>query len=450
MAPKTDSLFCWIEEREREHLEHFNSSWGRVLDAGTGRHSLSWLLRGGASSFIKGVVAVTGEKPLANELSAEFDPIKTPHANHYLVGAIEGFAPYYQDQICGRLEKMLAPGGRIYLVGLQPLSESQAPMGSSDADVEASKLVQEVARTRDACLLLAGRRCYREYPIDWSHRQLEKVGLEVANSVRLTNVYGHSAITRQLEVGRRHVPLFKDSVLADNMQQALDRVDERLEREFGSGTLPKEEQRRIRFGFDYTFDLRAAMSTYEKTLIPPLNFSMVASGVYRSGFPNRKNHAFLQQLGLKSVLYLCHQGHQPENVAFFKENSIEVFQCPIDGNKEPFISINPDAMADALRHLLGTLDYGKRFVSLCATKRCCYSLSRCKKSPDLGALYERNGCVIGCMRKMENWSLTSIIDEYCRFAGPRMRLLDQQFIEFFTPTIQYDERQKPKWLSSSV
>ena len=46
------------------------------------------------------------------------------------------------------------------------------------------------------------------------------------------------------------------------------------------------------------------MSTYEKTLIPPLNFSMVASGVYRSGFPNKKNHAFLQQLGLKSVLYV--------------------------------------------------------------------------------------------------------------------------------------------------
>lgn len=177
----------------------------------------------------------------------------------YLVGAIEGFAPYYQDQICGRLEKMLAPGGRIYLVGLQPLSESQSPAGSSDADVEAGKLIQEVARTRDACLLLAGRRCYREYPIDWSHRQLEKVGLEVTNSIRLTNVYGRSAVTRQLEVGRRHVPMFKDSVLADNMQQALDRVDQRLEEEFGSGGLPKEEQRRIRFGFDYVISARKSV-----------------------------------------------------------------------------------------------------------------------------------------------------------------------------------------------
>ncbi|KAG7389448.1 hypothetical protein PHYPSEUDO_010333 [Phytophthora pseudosyringae] len=280
--PKTDSLFRWIEERERENLEASSSSWGRVLDAGTGRHSLTWLLRGDASSLIEEVVAVTGEKSLANELSAEFAPGETPHHTplkvhagnwqnatflatekpfdviiaDYLVGAIEGFAPYYQDQVCGRLEGLLAPGGRIYLVGLQPLSESQAPAGSTDADVEASKLIQEVARTRDACLLLAGRRCYREYPIDWSQRQLEKAGLDVTNSVRLANVYGRSAVTRQLEVGRRHVPMFKDSELADNMQRALDCVDERLEEEFGSGGLPKDEQRRIRFGFDYVLAAR--------------------------------------------------------------------------------------------------------------------------------------------------------------------------------------------------
>lgn len=31
--------------------------------------------------------------------------------------------------------------------------------------------------------------------------------------------------------------------------------------------------------------------------------------------------------------YLCHQAHQADNVAFFEENGITVFQCPIDGNK---------------------------------------------------------------------------------------------------------------------
>ncbi|KAI9920808.1 hypothetical protein PsorP6_000941 [Peronosclerospora sorghi] len=395
------SLFSWIEKREREHRVASDSSWGRVLDSGTGRHSLSWLLCGKPSSHLKEVVAVTGEKPLADALAVEFGPTKTPHATplkiyagnwrnddfltqekpfdviiaDYLIGAIEGFAPYYQDRICGGLENMLAPGGRLYLVGLQPLSESYASAGASDHDLEAGKLIQEIARTRDACLLLAGRPCYREYPMDWSQRQLELAGMTVTNSVRFVNVYGLSAITRQLDVGRRHVSMFKDRNLAENMTQALDRLHERLETVFGPST---DEQRKIHFGFDYVIAAR-------KLLAP--------SGVYRSGFPNRKNHAFLQQLGLKSVLYLCHQEHQPENVAFFQEHAIEVFQCPIDGNKH------------------------------------------------------RTGCVIGCMRKMENWSLTSIIDEYCRFAGPRMRLLDQQFIEFFAPTIEYDERQKPKWLS---
>lgn len=275
MPPKADSLFRWIEDRECEILKNTSSSWGRVLDAGTGRHSLSWLLKGDASSFIEEVVAVTGEEPLANELSIDFSPSNTPHATplkvmtgnwqnekflalekpfdviiaDYLIGAIEGFAPYYQDQICGRLEQMLAPNGRMYLVGLQPLIDPQTSLGSSDADADASKMIQHVARTRNACLLLAGRRCYREYPMEWAQRQLVQSGLSVTNTVRYANVYGLSAIIRQLEVGRRHVPMFQDADLAACMQKALDRIEKLLKDEFGSSSDAK--QRKISFGFDY-------------------------------------------------------------------------------------------------------------------------------------------------------------------------------------------------------
>jgi tyrosine-protein phosphatase SIW14 len=41
----------------------------------------------------------------------------------------------------------------------------------------------------------------------------------------------------------------------------------------------------------------------ERMFIPPLNFAMVAKGVYRSGYPNPKNFPFLKKLGLKSILY---------------------------------------------------------------------------------------------------------------------------------------------------
>ena len=37
-------------------------------------------------------------------------------------------------------------------------------------------------------------------------------------------------------------------------------------------------------------------------VVPPLNFAMVAPGVYRSGYPNKRNFPFLRRLGLKSIL----------------------------------------------------------------------------------------------------------------------------------------------------
>lgn len=37
-------------------------------------------------------------------------------------------------------------------------------------------------------------------------------------------------------------------------------------------------------------------------LVPPINFALVAPGVYRSGHPNRRNFGFLGKLGLKTVV----------------------------------------------------------------------------------------------------------------------------------------------------
>ena len=58
----------------------------------------------------------------------------------------------------------------------------------------------------------------------------------------------------------------------------------------------------------------------------------------------------------------------------------------------------------------------------------------------------RTGCVVGCLRKTQQWSMTSIFDEYRRFAGTKGRVMDQQFIELFSDKVEYDERYKPDWL----
>lgn len=43
----------------------------------------------------------------------------------------------------------------------------------------------------------------------------------------------------------------------------------------------------------------------------------------------------------------------------------------------------------------------------------------------------RTGTVIGCLRKLQKWNLTSIFEEYRRYAGPKVRILNEQFIELF-------------------
>ena len=154
--------------------------------------------------------------------------------------------------------------------------------------------------------------------------------------------------------------------------------------------------------------------SYEKIALPPLNFSMVENGIYRSGFPNIKNFHFLENLKLNSILYLCHQTHpsyQEALLSFCKMFHIQLFICPIDGNKEPFIGIDTYAMDTALDTITTLKNHP--------------ILIHCTKGT------HRTGCVIGCLRKKQGWSLTSIFDEYCRFANTTIRLLDQQFIEFY-------------------
>ena len=58
----------------------------------------------------------------------------------------------------------------------------------------------------------------------------------------------------------------------------------------------------------------------------------------------------------------------------------------------------------------------------------------------------RTGTVVGCLRKLQRWNLTSIFEEYRRFAGPRVRVLSEQFIELFDIELVRVPQVKIEWL----
>ncbi|KAE8728695.1 putative tyrosine-protein phosphatase [Hibiscus syriacus] len=149
----------------------------------------------------------------------------------------------------------------------------------------------------------------------------------------------------------------------------------------------------------------------EQLFVPPLNFAMVDNGIFRSGFPDSANFSFLKSVGLRSVINLCPETYPEANNEFLKANGIRLFQFGIDGCKEPFVNIPEETIREALNVVLDVKNHPV--------------LIHCKRGK------HRTGCVVGCLRKLQRWCLSSIFDEYQRFAAAKARVSDQRFIERF-------------------
>ncbi|CAH1444768.1 unnamed protein product [Lactuca virosa] len=148
-----------------------------------------------------------------------------------------------------------------------------------------------------------------------------------------------------------------------------------------------------------------------EVLYPPLNFSMVDYGIYRSSFPDSANFSFLKSLDLRSIVYLCPEAYPEHNLEFLKSNRIQLFHFGIEGTKESFYDIPEDTIREALKVVLDVRNHPL--------------LIHCKRGK------HRTGCLVGCLRKMQKWSLLSIFDEYRRFAAAKARVSDQKFMELF-------------------
>ncbi|KAL8205290.1 hypothetical protein R6Q57_008841 [Mikania cordata] len=152
-------------------------------------------------------------------------------------------------------------------------------------------------------------------------------------------------------------------------------------------------------------------SNGDELYTPPLNFSMVDNGIFRSGFPDTANFSYLKTLGLRSIVYLCPEPYPEHNMEFLKANRIHLFQFGIEGTKEPFVNIPENIIREALKVVLDVRNHPL--------------LIHCKRGK------HRTGCLVGCLRKIQRWCLTSIFDEYQRFAAAKARLSDQRFMELF-------------------
>ncbi|RZB93768.1 Tyrosine-protein phosphatase DSP3 [Glycine soja] len=109
--------------------------------------------------------------------------------------------------------------------------------------------------------------------------------------------------------------------------------------------------------------------------------------------------------------YLCPEPYPEENLDFLRSQNIRLFQFGIEGKTDISMPILKDSIMDALEVLIDVRNHPV--------------LIHCKRGK------HRTGCLVGCLRKLQNWCLSSVFEEYQRFAGAKSRTMDLAFIEMF-------------------
>ncbi|KVI07919.1 Protein-tyrosine phosphatase, active site-containing protein [Cynara cardunculus var. scolymus] len=168
------------------------------------------------------------------------------------------------------------------------------------------------------------------------------------------------------------------------------------------------------------------------TYHPPINFAAVEDRIYRSGFPQPRDFPYLDTLQLRSIIYLCTEPYPTENLEFLNARNIRLFQFGIDGTKDAKIS--KGTITDALKVLIGNGSRTRMFYYTLSSYRIIGSFADVRNHPVLIHCKRgkhRTGCLVGCLRKLQNWCLSSVLEEYKFYAGEKSRDMDLKFLETY-------------------
>jgi hypothetical protein len=241
------ALFAYIEELQGD------AGWGAFLDAGTGTHSIGWIgsldterwtAVTGAPGHAAQVQKLVGEamRPADRLIVGNWtDPALLQGEAYdtvladYLLGAVEGFAPYFQSELFARLRPLTRR--RLYVTGVEPYVVYRP-------DDEEGALIWEIGRLRDAVLTLAGELHYREYPLEWVLAHLQRSGFAPVAARKFNIRYKKKFVNSQIDMLKPRLAGIADkklsAALADHGEELRARA------------LALVESRGfVRHGFDY-------------------------------------------------------------------------------------------------------------------------------------------------------------------------------------------------------
>lgn len=202
--------------------------WGTFLDAGTGVQSIRWVAELGTERWtavsasprhaervrdaIKGKQRPNDQIILGNWVDPDLlkDQVYDTVMADYLLGAIEGFAPYFQPYLFSRLRPLTRKV--LYIKGLEPYVPTMRP------EDNAGRILWEIGRFRDACVLLGNDLPYREYPAQWVVDHLNVSGFAVRKVKHFDIRYKKLFVNTQIDVCAPVLEKLADRKLAEALK----------------------------------------------------------------------------------------------------------------------------------------------------------------------------------------------------------------------------------------
>ncbi|KAI0384757.1 tyrosine phosphatase family-domain-containing protein [Hypomontagnella monticulosa] len=142
---------------------------------------------------------------------------------------------------------------------------------------------------------------------------------------------------------------------------------------------------------------------------PPVNFAVVLPGLYRSGYPQAEDYPFMRSLKLKTIVTLVGKDLPDGYEGFIRANGIKHEIFDMAGTKKADIPIA------TMRSIIAIVGNRKNYPLLI----------HCNQGK------HRTGCVVGVLRKVQEWDTSNIIREYKKYAEPKVRETDVEYIAKF-------------------
>ncbi len=166
-------------------------------------------------------------------------------------------------------------------------------------------------------------------------------------------------------------------------------------------------------------------------LIPPFRFALVQEGIYRGAHPSLRNLRYLTRLELRMVVSLLPEEDRAARdlSEFCVASGINHVTHTLAKYDDGFAH-TPQLVARVLEQLLDAANHPV-FIH-CMDGR------------------QNTGIVIMCLRKLQNWGLPAILDEFARYTKDNsFEYAEQTFVQNFNPDLQLP-RIVPDWFRGRV